>query len=197
MVLGTYVDGEISIRAYDLMINYIGDRPNLVGNLLNEGNTAALFTAVEIVQSPRDGANQQLAPSTPQYLGDLSANSPLPFSIPLNLPRNAEPGSYAFTLKVTYKDNLRNAHEFVTSGNVVLEPQQPANLQARNQSPMAGLLLPLIIGGAATAAAIVFVVRRRRRSKRLMAQNNGPEKGENIKDVLRNPSAGKEKDHPA
>src|SRR5918996_3416416 len=40
--IGAYVDGEIRIKAYDFAINDIGGTPNLVGNLLNQGNSIAL-----------------------------------------------------------------------------------------------------------------------------------------------------------
>src|SRR5919106_735600 len=53
--IGAYVDGQIRIRTYDLDINYVGGTPNLVGNLLNEGNTVALFTTIELV-NPADNA---------------------------------------------------------------------------------------------------------------------------------------------
>src|SRR5215218_10750313 len=50
--LGSYVDGHIRVRVYDLGINIIGGKPNLIGNLLNEGNTVALFTTVEMLKPP-------------------------------------------------------------------------------------------------------------------------------------------------
>ncbi|MGI0045505.1 MAG: hypothetical protein ACRD47_17540, partial [Nitrososphaeraceae archaeon] len=49
--IGAYVGGQIKVRAYDLAINYVGNVPTLGGNLLNEGNTMALFTTIELLNS--------------------------------------------------------------------------------------------------------------------------------------------------
>ena len=49
--IGAYVSGDIKLRAYDVGINFIGGKPNLIGNLLNEGNTVGLFTTVETIKS--------------------------------------------------------------------------------------------------------------------------------------------------
>ena len=90
--LGANVIGDITININDLAINYIGGNPNLVGNILNKGNTLALFTTIEILSSSSSQANKsegQLssptqttgkntilvpASSFPQYLGDLEEN---------------------------------------------------------------------------------------------------------------------------
>src|SRR5215204_1144025 len=48
--LGAIVVGNIRISVNDVTISYIGDTPTLVGNLLNEGNTPALFTKIELLQ---------------------------------------------------------------------------------------------------------------------------------------------------
>jgi hypothetical protein len=44
--LGGNVLGEIKIDINDLLVRDIGDVPNLTGNLLNQGNTKALFTTI-------------------------------------------------------------------------------------------------------------------------------------------------------
>src|SRR2546428_13862030 len=80
-VLVTYRAADNSTTAYDIAINYIGSTPNIVGNLSNEGNTVALFTPTELTDAKTLVSN--LPP--PQYIGDLEANSPLPFSIPVDV----------------------------------------------------------------------------------------------------------------
>lgn len=230
-VVGTYVDRDISIRVYDLAINNVGGTPTLVGNILNEGNTAALFTSVELVpqagqrgnftrggtqennqqqgslqqqeqgngaQSQRGNGTRTFTPPAPQYLGDLTANSPLPFSIPLGFGRAAQAGgSIPVTLKITYKDSLRNAHEFVSSGTAVISQQQAAaGLGARNQQGRDMTMQIIIIAAAiaaAVAAAIVFFIRKKRRTKRLQAPS---QTRENIEDILEKPSEGEARKHP-
>ena len=129
--IGAYVDGQIRIRSYDLDINYVGGAPNLVGNLLNEGNTVALFTTIELVnpaanaESSQGNLNKSLVtgPSQQQYLGDLSENSPLPFSIPLSIDSDLPASDYPVSLNVTYSDNLRMVHELLLNDTVVYEGQ--------------------------------------------------------------------------
>ena len=126
--LAAYVEGEIKIRAYELAINYIGGDPNLVGNLLNEGNTDALFTTIQMVKpNSSQQLGQELVSVIPeqQYLGDVAENSPVPFSIPLSIDsKNTKAGTYPVTLKITYKDNLRTMHELNLNGTVKFEPRQ-------------------------------------------------------------------------
>jgi len=137
--LGANVVGNITADINDLAINYIGGIPNLVGNILNKGNTLALFTTIELVGSS-SGTEKQLqeplssSPTTlnvsqnrpiikpvssfPQYLGDLDENSPLPFSIPLAIDNHTAPGVYPVSLKITYSDDLRNSYSVIRNGTV-------------------------------------------------------------------------------
>lgn len=273
-VLGTYVDGEIVLRVYGLSINYVGATPTLVGNILNEGNTPAFFTTVELMQTPgenqpgaqdsfngtsqfnnnttlqqqngnnnnnlqsgsSDGGQQQQQQSNPlgslltapnnnnnggyggdnrgqfrrnnnnnngtavapepQYLGDLTANSPLPFSIPLENARAAPGSSIPVIVKITYKDNLRIAHEFVASGNAVVASPQAASFtpggRGQNSGGMSMLLMMVIIGAAVAAAiAAFFIIRKKKRAKAKKALNvphDGQDKRKNIEDILENPA---------
>jgi len=190
IVLGTYVDGEISIRIYDLAINYIGSTPNLVGNLLNEGNTEALFTTIEII--PETEGSQQLAASgaQQQYLGDLTENSPLPFSIPLRA-QGLEPGTYPVTIKLTYKDNLRNGHELLTSADVILEQSAAGNeaagpgQRAAGQG-LVGIIAPIAIAAAIGVGGFIFYKKWKAKARKTSAQES---EEEDITAVLDAPGA--------
>jgi hypothetical protein len=156
--LGTYVAGEISIRAYEIEVTDIGGTPNVVGNLLNEGNTLALFTTIELV----DGGNLVATLPPLQYLGDLEENSPLPFSIPIDV-GNAGAGTYPISLKVTYKDNLRELYTIDINSEVTYAPLVPIDESAAG--PSTGILLPVGIGAViAVAIAAAVLIRRRRRA---------------------------------
>jgi hypothetical protein len=217
--LGLYVEGQIKVRLYDLEINNIGNTPNLVGNLLNEGNTVALFTNIAIANnniknnftkevndsegktpfsdgiignnttntgissrynnSQQEKPNQlitQIPPS--QYLGDLSENSPLPFSIPLDISKGTPKGAYPISVKVTYNDNLRNTHLLLLNGTVSYTPQQTeADSKTKGyfgldtQSPP---LLMLAIGAVGVFILIYAILRNKRRRK---ANNRGNDFG--------------------
>jgi hypothetical protein len=174
--IGTYVSGDIKIRIYDVAINFIGGTPNLVGNLLNEGNTVGLFTTVEFVKS---SSGKSFIPITPtsQYLGDLSVDSPLPFSMPLNIDNKTmsriQPGIYPITLKITYSDDLKIPHVLLVNSAVDFEPK---HAQSSNGSGSSGRGLSafgiFVIAAIATVIIFLFVRRRRSKSKRTKLQSS-------------------------
>jgi hypothetical protein len=185
--IGAYVDGQIRIRTYDLDINYVGGAPNLVGNLLNEGNTVALFTTIELV-NPADRAkslsqsnlNKSLVtgPSQQQYLGDLSENSPLPFSIPLNLDSDLPTGNYPVSLNVTYSDNLRMVHELLLNDTVVYEGQVSASNNNDSNSDAFTFangfsgIFPMVIIIIIVIIVVLFLIRRRNKRKKEEKKSN-------------------------
>ncbi len=178
-VLGTYVAGEISIRAYDIAIEYIGGAPNIVGSLLNEGNTVALFTTIEVT-----GAENLVSNLPPQqYIGDLEENSPLPFSIPVKVDTTAGAGTYPVSLKVSYKDDLREIHTLDIDSKVQFAPEKPAGESTQNSGIMSAGLLPVGIG-AAIAAAIGAAVALRRRKKTALKRTFQAGKDDDIESVL-------------
>ncbi len=94
------------------VLTLLGGKPNIVGNILNEGNIVGLFTNVQMVKSNNtDKTFISILPPS-QYLGDLSVDSPLPFSIPINVDNKTmatiKPGIHPIALKITYSDDLKN-----------------------------------------------------------------------------------------
>jgi hypothetical protein len=59
--IGAKVIGEIKVDVSDLGINYIAGTPNLIGNLLNKGNTVALFTTVQLLNNNNNATDQHHA----------------------------------------------------------------------------------------------------------------------------------------
>jgi len=218
--LGANIVGDIKISINDLAINYIGGVPNLSGSLLNQGNTQALFTTIELMQNPfssshmssnktvgaadtghrptnlpsssSPSASLSSRPSStrstplgslppPQYLGDLDADSPLPFSIPIDLilNNNTSPGVYPITLKVVFSDDLKNSHEVIINKTVSFKPshrittnQGPSFLgfgggssgTGKGGSSIFGIGFPLmIIIIAIVILTAIFLIRRKRR----------------------------------
>src|SRR5918999_785263 len=178
--IGAYVDGEIRINAYDFALNDIGGTPNLVGNLLNQGNTIALFTTLEMINT--GGANTSTSlPSTTikqlprtlvtdfppqQYLGDLSENSPLPFSIPLNIGKNSPGGAYPVGIKVTYSDTLRNTHEIILNGTVNYTPKTGSSTESGGflgYGELSSIVIPVVIILAIISILVIIIIIRRRR----------------------------------
>jgi hypothetical protein len=178
--IGAYVDGQIRIRTYDLDINYVGGAPNLVGNLLNEGNTVALFTTIELFnpannpELSQSNSNKSLVtgPSQQQYLGDLSENSPLPFSIPLSIDSELPADNYPVNLNVTYSDNLRMVHELLLNDTVVYEGQPSASSNSNSNNAAFTLengfssIFPMVIIIIVVIAIGLFLMRRRIKRKK-------------------------------
>ena len=197
--LGAYVEGQVRVTSYDVSVNEIGGVPNLGGNLLNEGNTMAFFTRVQIVnpdlsdgvpEYPSDKALPSASPSLEkqvnsqrqmdkskiqlisnippsQYLGDLTENSPLPFSIPINITKNLPGGAYPVSIKVSYKDNLRNSHELILNHTVNYKPTVQDS-ENKNQSIFGIDKMDILFAASISAALmviLVFLLRMRRRRK--------------------------------
>ncbi len=198
--LGGNVVGEIKIDVNDLLVRYIGDVPNLAGNLLNQGNTRALFTTIEIQSNPTSINQSSLVPitSTPQYLGDLEDNSPLPFSIPLAIGINDDNGStgslaagnYPVSLRITYSDELRNSHEIILNRTVSYSPPQQeeatpnqgflgfGSSTADESGSTTNSFLPLVFvfAGIVVAAVVIIIgIRRKSRVKKISRLMTGQE----------------------
>jgi hypothetical protein len=197
--LGGNVVGEIKIRTTDLLVRDIGDVPNLTGNLLNQGNTQAFFTTIEILSNSTSQDQRNLVPVTsrPQYLGDLDDNSPLPFSIPLAISTDDDngtsgglaAGNYPVSLRITYSDELRNTHQVILDETVSYSPPQQEE-EAPNQgflsfgsssaaeSGTTNSVLPLVfifVAIVAAAVVIIIVMRRRSRTKKISRLMTGQE----------------------
>jgi len=146
--ISVYVQGTIQLRVYDLGITYIGNEPNLSGYILNEGTNLALFTTVELVKD--QDFMQPL--SGPQYLGDLTANSPLPFNIPIKLKQGISAGIYPVTLMISYKDDLRVPFGVSIDGNVNYQPI----MQVESDGSTNYALIATGIGIAAAGIGVYF-----------------------------------------
>jgi hypothetical protein len=226
-VLGATVVGNIIPRVSGgLTINYIAGVPNLVGNLLNEGTTTGLYTTVQMINQPfrpsnsstaapgaepggngplsfhQQSSNASLSLPPPQYLGDLQADSPLPFSIPLTVDiNNTAPGTYPVILRVSYSDDLHNPHVTYLHDSVVVAPHPappannggplaflglgggggPAHVHGRHgggvgiHHPFGIPLLIWIIIIAAIIIAVIFIRRRRKAKQKLLISESARE----------------------
>jgi hypothetical protein len=172
--IGAYIQGQITIRTYDVAIENIGGILNLVGNLLNEGNTVALFTTIEIINNNKVSSKlttntdtsqsgnlvkqlplQSLPP--PQYLGDLTENSPLPFSIPIDIKSNTENGKYMTKLKINYKDDLRTEHDLVLSETVYYKPLEMDQTN-RSDNSSSNSILGFTLSNFMTMIIVIFIL---------------------------------------
>jgi hypothetical protein len=118
------------------------------------------------------------ADSAPQYIGDLSSDSPTPFSIPLS--GTIMPGIHQVSFKVVYADDLKHVHELIVNGTV--NAQQPTSSANARQGSGSGsifglrggmmMLIYLPVTGASAVVATVFVMKKRNSSKNKIQKNS-------------------------
>ncbi|MGN6709689.1 MAG: COG1361 S-layer family protein [Candidatus Nitrosocosmicus sp.] len=174
--IGSYISGDIRLRIYDVAINFLGGKPNLVGNLLNEGNTVGLFTTIEVAKSP-SGNSIFSAPPPQQYLGDLSVDSPLPFSIPINIDNRTLSGlngAHPIIFKVAYSDDLKNVHQLLINSSVEFKSKPVRSSNSGNDNTLFGFIPGSLLNNMMFWFVIVIIVviivitvllRRKRKSK--------------------------------
>ena len=161
LTLGAFVTGDVNLKVYDVSISYVGDVPNLIGSVLNQGNTNALYTNVELV-SPKSHNKTAVVP--PQYMGDISADSSIPFSIPV--PGLLKEGQNPVTFKVTYSDDLKNVHELTVDSSVSFEPKQDTTRQGFRQGGGGGIfeimrfVIPVIAAAGGAGGTAIFMKRK-------------------------------------
>ena len=192
--LGTYVVGDIKVHLTDLSLSYLGNTPNIVGNLLNQGSTTGLFTSVQLLHpellennilnnetlvkaslNPVQGDTKSLQNNSStlssQYIGDLTPNSPTPFSIPLSGTIN--PGIYPVSFLITYADDLKISHELILDGNLnVQQSPQSTDLKQGNGFGLGMIILPIIV---VVVVIVFYTVRKRQKSSTTLVLKNRKE----------------------
>jgi hypothetical protein len=110
------------------------------------------------------------AAMAPQFLGDLTPDSPIPFSIPLSGINYLQPGSYPVSFKVVYADDLKNPHTLILNGTVSIgrAPHVSTGHEQGSILDMIPIPLPMLIGIIVAAIAAVIVVRRIKSKKQKM-----------------------------
>jgi hypothetical protein len=118
--------------------------------------------------------NSNSAAAPPQYIGDLTADSPTPFSIPITGAIN--PGVYPVSFKVAFADDLKHFHELTLNGTLDVQQSSPSGNFGHGHGSgfLRGGMMMLIylpITGASAAVATVFVMRKRNSSKNKTQKN--------------------------
>jgi hypothetical protein len=98
---------------------------------------------------------QSLPP--PQYLGDLTENSPLPFSIPIDIKSNTENGKYMTKLKINYKDDLRTEHDLVLSETVYYKSLEMDQTN-RSDNSSSNSILGFTLSNFMTMIIVIFIL---------------------------------------
>ncbi|MBO3803195.1 MAG: hypothetical protein JTT11_04880 [Candidatus Brockarchaeota archaeon] len=158
--LGFSVQGSIRIVVQSVFISPtpVGSGGNFTisGDILNEGNVAAMYTnATATIAPPFEAID-----GSSIYLGELDPNTPLPFSLSFKVVNGTSDGTYPLEISFYYKDAFGGTHRFARSFDVevmgIVQPPAPP----KQETP--SLPLPTIAIAAAAAAVIVYALSRRR-----------------------------------
>ena len=146
----------------------IGGNFTVTGNILNIGNTDALFANVTLKTDSRFRSNGEGS----QYIGDIASNTPIPFSLAATANRNLRNGSYPVTVVLTYQDSYGQKYVKETSVQVSISQNaiQQAALQITSETPAGFETFRIIflVGLASITVAGVFLgLRAYRRRKRM------------------------------
>jgi hypothetical protein len=205
--LGTFVVGSIKLQIYGLSANSAGGTSNLVGNLINQGSTTALFTTIQTAQSPlldairaarlansTNNQSQSFTPSgqgtsgqgfrggdgqrgsnsnAPQFIGDLSPDSPIPISVSIGGLSSLKSGPYQVAFKVVYADDLKNFHTVILNGTIFVT-KGPQSVVAKPGTILDQIPLPppVTIGIIIVVAAgvITFLMKKKRSAKKKLTR---------------------------
>lgn len=117
------------------------------------------------------GTGQGGRTASQQFIGDLTADSPIPFSIPLNGLNLLQPGMYPVSFKVVYADDLKNFHTVVLTQNIFVGRSPPVNTHAQQSiyDQIFNLVpLPVMMGlSIAIVAGIAMILKRRKAHQKL------------------------------
>jgi hypothetical protein len=157
--LGAMVTGDIQLKLNNLRVEFNGSTPTLVGNILNEGNTPALFASLEMVKQVQPQAHAQISlpsssslntnpetilmPNSTEYLGNIISSSPHSFSVPLQAVHPLVDRSSSQS-KLTAYESAKEKSAFETNVADNSPGMQPSALGAVNNIPVTGTY-PLLL----------------------------------------------------
>ena len=108
--VGLIPKGYIRMLIYEKVIDpnpaHPGDKISISATILNKGNMGAYFANVSIL--PNDILT--LTYESTSYIGDIDANSPVPFTVYAIVNSNVKNGTYPITVWFYYEDDLFSAH---------------------------------------------------------------------------------------
>ena len=164
--VGFVIRGKIIIKVYDVIVSpnpvSPGAKISISGTILNMGNIKALFVNVSIL--PAD--HLLLTFESTSYIGDVDANSPVPFTVSAIVRSDAPEGTCSATIRVYYVDDLYNSHFYDLIVHFEVRPTQRESTSHEEENPIISFILQ---GGWAVIAIIVasaislgYYYRRRR-----------------------------------
>jgi len=171
MSLGFSVRGAINFEIFNGQVipkaTLAGGNVTVTGDLMNTGNTRALYTTLMVKPS------SILIPTTEgsMYLGEISPNTLMPFSISIGVRTTAANGTYPLTLVFTYRDDYGDKYtieknfDVIVGGPLVQLPRTTTTPRETSAQVSIFQMIPYII--IPIVAILLFVIFYRRRRRRL------------------------------
>lgn len=149
-----YINGLIDAKIYDVRVIDLSGQQTIIGEIINEGNTNALFAFVTL--EPLEGSNIK---KVTQFIDEIEIDSPVPFNIPVEFEGEPKFGEHEIKIIVRYKDDLRNEN--------IINYDTKVTLQDTNKKPEPTVAdyTPLIIGLVVVAVAGIFIRKKLRKKK--------------------------------
>ncbi len=138
-----YINGLIDARIYDIRVIDIAGKETIIGDIINEGNTNALFAFVTL--EPLEGSNIK---KVTQFIDELETDSPVPFNIPVEFDGEPKYGDHKIKITIRYKDDIREEHTVSEITTVTLQDtsKKPERTIADYALPLVGLIIAGIVG---------------------------------------------------
>ncbi|MGQ0605400.1 MAG: COG1361 S-layer family protein [Candidatus Nitrosotenuis sp.] len=149
-----YINGLIDAKIYDIRVIELSGTQTIIGEIINEGNTNALFAFVSL--EPLEGSNIK---KVTQFIDELETDSPVPFNIPVEFDGESKYGDHKVKVTVRYKDDLREEHLVSEIATVTLKDT------TKKPEPTVADLAPGIIG-IAIAAITGFIIYKKIKKKK-------------------------------
>ncbi|MGQ0772530.1 MAG: COG1361 S-layer family protein [Nitrososphaerota archaeon] len=149
-----YINGLIDAKIYDVRVIDLSGKQTIIGDIINEGNTNALFAFVTL--EPLEGSNIK---KVTQFIDEIEIDSPVPFNIPVEFEGEPKFGEHEIKIIVRYKDDLRNEN--------IINYDTKVTLQDTNKKPEPTIAdyAPQIIGLVVVAAAGMIIRKKLRKKK--------------------------------
>ncbi|MEM2211721.1 MAG: hypothetical protein QW779_00060 [Nitrososphaerales archaeon] len=154
-IINLAIHGLIYMTIQDLEVSPSRVTPGgnftIVGNLLNRGNTPAMYT----IASARSTA--PFITCVPQYIGQVDTNVITPFSITAQVDRRARNGTYPITIIITYSDNYNKTMSVTTSTSITIGTFQE-QIRVTQPTTQQTLILGMTYIGLAFFTALALII---------------------------------------
>jgi len=121
-IVDFYIRGLIDTTIYNVNVIELSGQQTVIGEIINEGNTDALFGFVTL--EPLGDSN--IVPKT-QFIDEVEIDAPVPFNVQIEFDGEPQYGPHDIKITLRYKDDLREEHFVTHETTINLEAPQLGN----------------------------------------------------------------------